>query len=102
MKKERTALPLAAALLVVASIPAFGNETSVVRTTASEKDFAAYLPALPPHAPWLHLDARTRLPKGDYPLGREAESMGRLVVLGAFPTQLAAREETQPIFERRM
>ena len=97
MKKERTALPLAAALLIVASIPAFGSETSVVRTTASEKDFAAYLPALPPHAPWLHLDARTKLPKGDYPLGREAESIGRLAVPGAFPRQLAAGEDTQPM-----
>ena len=99
MKKERTALPLAAALLIVASMPAFGNETSVVRTTAPEKDFAAYLPALPAHVPW---NARTKLPKGDYPLGREAESIGRVAVLGAFPTQLAARQDTQPLFERRM
>jgi hypothetical protein len=101
MKKERTPLPLAAPLLIVASMPAFGNETSVVRTTALEKDFAAYLLALPPHAPLLHLDARTKLPKGDYPLGREAENIGRLAVLGAFSTQLSAREDTQPI-ERRM
>jgi hypothetical protein len=100
MKKERTALPVAAALLM-ASIPAFGNETRVVRTTAPEKDFAAHLPALQPHEPWLHLDARTKLPKGDYPLGREAESIGRLAVLGAFLTQLSALEDTQPIFERR-
>jgi hypothetical protein len=92
MKKEHTALPVAASLLIVTSITAFGNETSVERKRLPEKDFVPYLPALPPHAPWLQLDARPKLPKGDYPLGREAESIGRLT----------ARAHTQPIFERRM
>ncbi len=101
MKKERTGLPLAAALLILASIPALGNETSSVRT-GPEKDFSAYLPALPTHAPWLRLDARTKLPKGDYPLGRDAESIGRLALPSTSPTQLSAHQETQSCFERRM
>jgi hypothetical protein len=41
MKKDRSVLPLAAALLILASVPALGNETSVIRTAAPERDFAA-------------------------------------------------------------
>jgi hypothetical protein len=32
-----------------------------------------YLPPASPNVPWLNLDRKTKLPKGDYPIGRNAE-----------------------------
>ena len=101
MKKDRTVLPLTAAFLILASVPALGNETSVVRTSA-ERDFAAYLPALPPHAPWLRLDARTKLPKGGFPIARAAQGFGQLALPFNSPTQLTIRHDADTAFEQRL
>jgi hypothetical protein len=88
--------------MILPAVPAFGGEniSSVVRTLAPAKDFATYLPALPPHAPWQSLDARTKLPKGDFPLGRDTDDIGD-VVLPSPPTQVP-NEGAGAIVERRM
>ncbi len=94
MRTGRTTLPLAAALSMLASVPALGNDTvpSMLRVPSPEKDFAAYLPPLPAQAPWLRLDARTNLPKGDFPIGRDAGSIGQLALPSSAPTQLSVRQ----------
>ena len=38
-----------------------------------DKSFETFLPPNNFNVPWLNMDARTKLPKGDYPLGRNAE-----------------------------
>jgi hypothetical protein len=103
MSKKRSALLLTGALLIPpASALGSENISSVVRSPAPPKDFAAYLPALPPRAPWLSLDARTKLPKGDFPLGREADGIGRLALPSALPTDVAANQRASATLERRM
>lgn len=37
-----------------------------------EPRFEMFLPTPGPALPWLNLDTRTKLPKGDLPIGREA------------------------------
>jgi hypothetical protein len=86
---------LAAALSMLGSVPLLGNDTnpSILHVPSPEKDFAAYLPPLPAQAPWLRLDARTKLPKGDFPIGRDAGSIGRLAFPSSAPTQLSIRQD---------
>ena len=105
MSKKHSILPLAAALMILPAVPAFGSENipSVVRTPAPAKDFAAYLPAVPSHVPWLlSLDARTKLPKGDFPLGRDTSRIGHLVLSLPPFTQVSTNERAGAIFEGRM
>ena len=103
MSKKHSILPLAAALMILPAVPAFGSESmpSVVRVLGPAKDFAAYLPAVPSHVPWQSLDARTRLPKGDFPLGRDTGGIGHLVL--SFPafTQVSTSERAGAIVEGR-
>jgi hypothetical protein len=73
------ALVMAGTLLVAHVTPALGNESAVQQCQKSDgrsKDFTAFLPAPAAKVPWLNLDAQTKLPKGDFPLGREAGSIG--------------------------
>ena len=78
MNKELFAVLMAGTLMVPHVSPALGDEStgSVLRAEWQSKNFAAYLPELPAAAPWLYLDARTKLPKADFPLGRPTNSIG--------------------------
>jgi hypothetical protein len=70
MLKALAVLALASAMLV----PGAQAETLVRRTDAQDaRSFESFLPPISPSVPWLNLDAKTRLPKGDYPIGRNAE-----------------------------
>lgn len=83
MRKALFAFLMAGTLLVPPATSAVGNEStgSVVRNTEwQNKDFAAYLPPISAETPWLNLDSRTKLPKGNFPLGREADSIGALAL----------------------
>jgi hypothetical protein len=69
MLKPLVALALAGTALV------WGAQAgSLVRRTDAQasRAFESFLPPAAPSVPWLNLDAKTRLPKGDYPLGRDA------------------------------
>jgi hypothetical protein len=63
--------------LTLASIPLVQDakaESLVRRADARDsRSFESFLPPVFPSVPWLNLDTRTRLPRGDYPLGRDAE-----------------------------
>ena len=62
------------ALAVVGAALVHANAESLVRRTDTQhRTFDTFLPPVSPSVPWLNLDARTRLPKGDYPIGRAVE-----------------------------
>ena len=50
-----------------------GTETLLQKVNYVERGIEAYLPPSSPSVPWLNLDRKTKLPKGDYPIGRNAE-----------------------------
>ena len=55
------------------TVPVFGTETLLREAKAPDKNFEAFLPPANFNVPWLSIDPRSKLPKGDYPLGRNAE-----------------------------
>ena len=63
------------ALAVVGAALVHANAESVVRRTDTQqpRTFDTFLPPVSPSVPWLNLDTKTRLPKGDYPIGRAVE-----------------------------
>jgi hypothetical protein len=52
---------------------AAGTETVLRSVNYVDRGIEAYLPPPSPSVPWLNLDRKTRFPKGDYPIGRNAE-----------------------------
>jgi hypothetical protein len=52
----------------------------VQRSDWQNRKFETYLPRSNATAPWLELDTKTKLPKGDIPLGRDVASVGRLAL----------------------
>ena len=64
---------------------------------------AGLLLAAPPAdaaVPWLQLDNKTKLPKGDLPIGRQASSVGPLILSPGMPeTRMSANV---PFDSRRM
>ena len=76
MNKVLFALLMAGSLVISLSSSISGSERNSLlakKADSDSKGFEAYLPALSPSAPWLNLDTKTKLPKGDYPIGRNAE-----------------------------
>lgn len=71
---------LSAALAGATLVPQVAGTETLSRTAGLEKGFEAYLPPVTPAVPWLNLERRTKLPRGDYPLGRDAASVGPLVL----------------------
>lgn len=71
---RKVSLGLATVLLAGAlTVPVFGTETLLRKVQAPDKSFEAFLPPASFNVPWLSIDTRTKLPKGDYPIGRNAE-----------------------------
>ena len=56
------------------------GQSLVQRSDWQNRKFETYLPRSNATAPWLELDTKTKLPKGDIPLGRDVASVGRLVL----------------------
>ena len=104
MSKRGAILLLAGALAAPLASPVLGSEnmSSVVRTASEAKDFASYLPAPPLEVPWLNVDPRTKLPKGDFPLGRNVDSIGRLALPSTAHTLISVHQEASGIVDRRM
>jgi len=59
-------------------VPVFGTE-SLVRKAVADRSFEAFLPPASSDVPWLTIDKRTKLPKGDFPIGRNAD-VGPLIL----------------------
>jgi len=61
--------------LASAAVIADATAESVLRRTDAQqpRSFESFLPPIAVSAPWLNLEQRTKLPKGDYPPGRDVE-----------------------------
>ena len=70
----------AAALAAVVCVPEAAAQSVVQRSDWQDHKFDTYLPRVNTSVPWLEIDTRTKLPKGDIPLGRDVASVGRLVL----------------------
>ena len=55
------------------------GQSVVQRSDWQDRKFETYLPKLNATVPWLELDTKTKLPKGDIPLGRSVASVGPFV-----------------------
>ena len=66
---------LAAATLCVSNA---AGQSLVQRSDWQNRKLETYLPRPSATVPWLELDTKTKLPKGDIPLGRDVASVGRL------------------------
>jgi hypothetical protein len=72
---------LFAALLAAAIyIPEAAGQSLVQRSDWQDRKFETYLPRVHSTVPWLELDTKTKLPKGDIPLGRDVASVGQFVL----------------------
>jgi len=56
------------------------GQSLVQRSDWQDRKVETYLPKLNATVPWLELDTKTKLPKGDLPLGRDVASIGRFVL----------------------
>jgi hypothetical protein len=78
MNKGMFALLMAGILVVPLGSTTRGSESnnSLLRKADGQTiGFEAFLPSPSATVPWLNLDVRTKLPKGDYPLGRNPEAV---------------------------
>jgi hypothetical protein len=56
------------------------SQSLVQRSDWQERKLETYLPKPAATVPWIEIDTKTRLPKGDIPLGRDVASVGPLVL----------------------
>ena len=73
-------LVFAAVLAAVIGVPEAAAQSLVQRSDWQDRKFETYLPRVNTTVPWLEIDTKTRLPKGDIPLGRDVASFGRFVL----------------------
>ena len=70
----------AAIFAVTACVPEAAAQSLLQRSDRQDRTFETYLPRANPTIPWLELDTKTKLPKGDIPLGRDVASFGPFVL----------------------
>ena len=73
-------LVFAAAFAAVMGVPEAAAQSVVQRSDWQDRKFETYLPRVNTTVPWLEIDTKTKLPKGDIPLGRDVASVGRFVL----------------------
>ena len=73
-------LVFAAVLAAVIGAPNAAAQSLVQRSDWQDRKFETYLPRVNTTVPWLEIDIKTKLPKGDIPLGRDVTSVGRFVL----------------------
>ena len=56
------------------------GQSLVQRSDWQDRKVETYLPGPKATVPWLELDTKTKLPKGDIPLGRDVASIGPFVL----------------------
>ena len=82
-------LVFAAALAAIVSVPEAAAQSLVQRSDWQDRKFETYLPRVNTTVPWLEIDTKTRLPKGDIPLGRDVASVGRFVLPSRVDVQVS-------------
>jgi hypothetical protein len=69
-----------ASLAAVFCVPEAAAQSVVQRSDWQDRKFDTYLPRVNTSLPWLEIDTKTKLPKGDVPLGRNVASISRFVL----------------------
>ena len=82
MVKHLVAAAVAAALWV----PEAAAQSILQKSDWQDRSFNSYLPVPVTSVPWLNLDRRTTLPKGDLPIGQPATPVGSRII----PAPMAA------------
>jgi hypothetical protein len=70
----------ATALAVVLWMPHASAQSILQSSDWQERGLETYLPPVAPAVPWLDLNTKTKLSKGDLPLGRDSASAGEFVL----------------------
>ena len=73
-------LVFAAAFAAIIGVPDAAAQSLLQRSDWQESKFETYLPRGDTTVPWLEIDTKTKLPKGDAPLGRDVASVGPFVL----------------------
>lgn len=94
MMKTAYACGFAAALMTAHAV---AGESSIIRKGEWQgASIESFLPSPSPAVPWLNIDSRTKLPKGDFPVGRHADAIPPLdLPAGQPPTQMSANERAR-------
>jgi hypothetical protein len=73
-------LLIPATVAVSVCMPQAAAQRLVQRSDWQDRKFETYLPKPAATVPWLEIDTKTKLPKGDIPLGRDVASVGPFVL----------------------
>src|SRR4029078_1197110 len=73
-------LVVAALAAVTLCVSDAASQSLVQRNDWQDRKFENYLPQPAATVPWLEIDTKTKLPKGDIPLGRDVASVGPFVL----------------------
>ena len=90
-------LVFAAAFAAVMGVPEAAAQSVVQRSDWQDRKFETYLPRVNTTVPWLEIDTKTKLPKGDVPLGRDVASVGPFV-LPLVDTDIRVSTNVTPAF----
>jgi hypothetical protein len=82
-------LVFAAALAAITGAPDAAAQSLVQRSDWQDRKFETYLPRVNTTVPWLEIDTKTKLPKGDIPLGRDVASIGGFVLPSRVDVQMS-------------
>jgi hypothetical protein len=74
----KTCIAVLAAIVTCA--PGAAGQSFLQKSDWKDPGLERFLPAADGGVPWLKLDTKTKLPKGDLPIGREVGSVGRFVL----------------------
>lgn len=83
-----------AAFAAVIGVPDAAAQSLVQRSDWQDRKFETYLPRVNTTVPWLEMDTKTKLPKGDIPLGRDVASVGRFVLPSRADVQISTNSST--------
>jgi len=61
-------------------MPEVSGQSILQRSDWKDRSLETYLPPPAPAVPWLDLNTKTRLPKGDLPLGRDVASANQFIL----------------------
>ena len=92
-------LLIAATVAVGVCMPKAAAQSLVQRSDWQDRKFETYLPKPRATVPWLEIDTKTKLPKGDIPLGRDVASGGRLA-LPPLDADIRVSTHVTPTFRR--
>src|SRR5689334_20460809 len=74
---------IGAAVAAILCVPQAAGQSLVQRSDWQDRRFETYLPRANATVPWLEIDTKTKLPKGDLPIGRDVASFESFVLPSA-------------------